>query len=317
MRKDCERAAREYGKIFGMDKSEIKIYNSLTGNVQTEKVCGGAMLNWAYSTRPGRVLLETLLKRIFFSKICGFWASLGLSAAAARRFVRDNNIDESEFERPLDGFRTFNEFFTRELKASARPICVEDAALVFPADSRNKAFENVSAADFFYVKGQRMNLEKLLSSAELARRFEGGGMLISRLSPLDYHRFHYPLGGHIAARRSIGGFLYSVSPLALRRNLSYLWRNKRVLTMVEIREGAFMAMVEIGATNVGSIKLFDSVGDSAVKGAQKGYFQFGGSCVICLFEKGLVRFDDKLLSVTSEGMEYYAHVGQKAGEVLL
>lgn len=299
-----------------MERSDIKIYNSLDGSVQIEKVCGGGMLNWAYSTFLGGVFLNAVLKRVFFSKICGIWASLPISAGAARRFVKNNNIDESEFEKPLGSFRTFNEFFTRQLKASSRPICGEKSAFVFPADSRNKAFENVSAADFFYVKGQRMNLEKLLSSAELAKRFEGGGMLISRLSPLDYHRFHYPADGRICARRPIGGVLYSVSPIALRRSLSYLWHNKRVLTVIELNCGALMAMVEIGATNVGSIKLFDSVGEPAVKGAQKGCFQFGGSCVICLFEKGSVKFEDKLLSITARGMEYYAHMGQKAGELL-
>ena len=88
----------------------------------------------------------------------------------------------------------------------------------------------------------------------LARTFAAGSMLISRLCPVDYHRFHFPVGGLPGPSQRIDGWLYSVSPIALRRNLRYLIANKREITVINSPEFGQVAMIEVGATNVGSIR---------------------------------------------------------------
>ncbi len=294
----------------------IRIYDSVRGEEADECVCGGGFIKFAYSNCAGKLLVWMLLKRKVFSKFCGLWADSALSRSAVKKFVKSNGIDAEESLLPMESFKTFNEFFTRELKAQARPVCGGESTILFPADARHLGFENVSEEGFFYAKGRKFNLEKLLNSADLAKRFAGGSMIISRLSPLDYHRFHYPVSGHVCARKRVKGSLYTVSPIALSRRLGYLLENERVLTMLECEKGGLCAMLEIGATNVGTIRHFDAVGDSAVRGAQKGLFRFGGSCVITLFEKNTVKLNAALLDKTKSGLEYYARVNSAAGEFI-
>jgi phosphatidylserine decarboxylase len=138
-------------------------------------------------------------------------------------------------------------------------------------------------------------------------------MVISRLCPVDYHRFHFPVGGQPGPTRRINGWLYSVSPYALRRQLAYLWENKRVVTLVESPVFGRVAMVEIGATMVGSILQTFVDGRAVAKGEEKGLFKFGGSCVVTLFRAGRIRIDADLLEHSANQIEVYARMGERMG----
>lgn len=149
--------------------------------------------------------------------------------------------------------------------------------------------------------------------AGLAKRFAGGSMLISRLCPSDYHRFHFPVGGTPSETWLLNGWLYSVSPIALRRNLRYLIENKRMLTLVESPTFGTVAQIEVGATNVGTIRQFFESGRPVQKGEEKGLFAFGGSCVITLFERGRITFDADLVESSARQIEVYARMGERLG----
>jgi phosphatidylserine decarboxylase len=114
--------------------------------------------------------------------------------------------------------------------------------------------------------------------------------------------------------RRIDGWLYSVHPLALLRNVRYLVRNKRDLTLIESPEFGTVAMLEIGATNVGSIRQVFLPGRAAAKGDEKGFFAFGGSCVVTLFARGRLRVDADVAAQTAQGVETYARMGDRLGE---
>ena len=186
----------------------------------------------------------------------------------------------------------------------------------FPADGRHLAIENVSSADSFYIKGQRFDLAKFLGSQELAAEFEGGSMLISRLCPVDYHRYHFPVSGKAGAARILDGSLRSVSPLALRRKLSILWENRRMITEVESAAFGKMIVMEVGATCVGGMHSTFEAGSQVEKGADKGYFSFGGSCVTTVYKKGAIRFDGDLMEQAADGREVYAKMGERCGVVV-
>ncbi len=147
----------------------------------------------------------------------------------------------------------------------------------------------------------------------LAQKFAGGAMLISRLCPSDYHRFHFPVGGTPGETWLLNGWLYSVSPIALRRNLRYLVENKRMLTLIESPEFGTVAQIEVGATNVGTIRQFFEAGRPVQKGEEKGLFAFGGSCVITLFERGRITFDADLVESSARHIEVYARMGDRLG----
>ena len=229
------------------------------------------------------------------------------------KFIADYNVDVSEFAKSPFEFNTFNQFFHRALKPEARPIAQGAGVAVLPADGRHLAFPDVDKAAGFYVKGSKFTLEELLGDKDLAARFAGGSLLISRLCPSDYHRFHFPVSGIPSEAKLVKGSLYSVSPIALRRNILYLVQNKRFITLIEAPDFGTVAMIEVGATNVGSIVESFVAGRAAVKGEEKGMFAFGGSCVITLFKPGRIIFDADLVEQSAHCTETYARMGDRLG----
>jgi phosphatidylserine decarboxylase len=296
-----------------MSAELIRYFDRYKKTIETERVYGGDWLQWTYGTAPGRFALNTLVKRAVVSRYYGWKMSQRASAHRVLPFIVDYDLDVDEFAKKPYSFKSFNEFFYRALKPGARRIAAGDNVAVLPADGRHLAFQNVDGAEGFYAKGQRFDLKVFLGSEELGREFAGGSLLISRLCPVDYHRFHFPVAGTPGKPRLVNGFLYSVSPIALRRNLAYLWENKRVITFVESPVFGRVAVCEIGATMVGSIVQTHVPGRAVAKGEEKGLFKFGGSCVVTIFRPGKIKFDVDLLKHSAEGLEVYARMGDRLG----
>jgi phosphatidylserine decarboxylase len=297
-----------------MSAEPIRYFHRAKKTVETEQVYGEDWLRWTYETAPGRLALNLFVKRALLSRYYGWRMSLPDSARRVLPFIIDYGLDVDEFAKKPLSFKTFNEFFYRGLKPGARPVAAGEKVAVLPADGRHLAFQNVDAAAGFYAKGQRFDLRSFLGDAALAEQFAGGAMLISRLCPVDYHRFHFPVAGTPGEPRLINGFLYSVSPVALRRNLAYLWENKRMVTRVESPQFGPVVVCEIGATMVGCIFQSFVPGRPVARGEEKGWFKFGGSCVITLFQRGRIRLDADLTGQTAAGLETYARMGERLGE---
>lgn len=304
-----------------MPAEPIRFYNRYTKSVETEKVFGEMWLRFAYENPVGRLFVWLVARRKLFSWWYGRKMSQRVSALRILPFITKYNINVDEFLKSPFDYKTFNEFFYRALKPSVRPIAAGDRVAVFPADGRHLVFPDVETSPGFYVKGASFTLAELFgesgAAAEnrpLATKFAGGALLISRLCPVDYHRFHFPVSGQPSEPRLINGWLYSVSPVALRRSLHYLVQNKRMLTLIESPVFGTVAMFEVGATNVGSIQQTHVPGRAAVKGDEKGLFAFGGSCVITVFQRDSIRFDADLLGPSAEHMEVYARMGDRLGE---
>lgn len=293
----------------------IKLYNLSTGDFIYENVPAEPFMNFLYGNPLGRLSVWALFKRGFFSRLGGIWADSKSSAKTVAGFIKSNGINTDEMLFAPSHYKTFNEFFTRRLRDGAREIAAAgiSGAVSFPSDGRHLLIKNVSQADSFYVKGQKFDLAKFLADKPLSENFVGGDMLISRLAPVDYHRFHFPVSGVLAARRAVSGALYSVSPIALKPKLSVLWENRRVVNILETPDFGFCAFVEIGATNVGSIVNTHKVGDSFARGDEAGYFRFGGSCVVSIFPKSKIDWNEKLVEMSSRGIETYAKMGMLAG----
>jgi len=299
-----------------MPAEPIRYYHRYKQTVETEQIYGDRWLRFAYENPVGRGFVWLLARRRLFSAYYGWRMNRAYSAQLVIPFIVKYDLDVDEFARSAFEFKTFNEFFWRGLKATARPIAPGERVAVLPADGRHLAFPNVDAADGFYVKGAKFSLGELLGDAALAERFAGGAMLISRLCPVDYHRFHFPVAGVPGEPRLINGWLYSVNPVALRHNIRYLVENKRVITLVKSPAFGTVAMIEIGATNVGTIKQTHVPDRAVAKGEEKGVFKFGGSCVVTLFERGRIRFDADLVAQSAAGVETYARMGDRLGEAV-
>jgi phosphatidylserine decarboxylase len=300
--------------VIPMAAEPIRFFNRRTRAVETEKIYGEAWLRFAYENPAGRFLVWLLARRAFFSRWYGWKMNKPASALRILPFISTYDLDVDDFAKSAFDYKTFNEFFYRALKPTARPIAAGERVAVLPADGRHLAFADVDAAPGFYVKGQKLSLAALVSNAILAQKFAGGALLISRLCPVDYHRFHFPVAGTPGESRLINGWLYSVSPVALRRNLRYLVENKREVTLIESATFGTVVMVEVGATNVGSIRQSFVPGRAVTKGDEKGFFAFGGSCVITLFQRGRLRCDTDLLASSADAVEVYAKMGDRLGE---
>ncbi len=296
-----------------MPAEPIRYFHRAKGTIETEHVYGERWLRFAYENPVGRFFTWALIRRALVSKYYGWRMNRLYSSSKVLPFIIKYNLDVEEFAKSALSYNSFNEFFHRALKPGARPIAPGDEIAVFPADGRHLVFPNVDEAAGFYVKGATFSLADLLGDAAEAAAFAGGAMIISRLCPVDYHRFHFPVAGTPGDARLINGYLYSVSPIALRRNVRYLVENKRMVTPIASPAFGEVRMLEVGATMVGTIAQFYVENRPVAKGEEKGWFKFGGSCVITLFQRGRLRFDPDLVEQSRNGIETYAKMGERMG----
>lgn len=287
-----------------------------THELKREHVMAENSLRWVYGSPLGRLSLHLLIKRAIFSKLIGWLKNRPSSQKEIAPFVEEYGINMEESQLGISDFRSFNDFFYRKLKAGARPIAGDDATAVFPADARHMGWEKASDIKQVFVKGQQFDLVGLLGDPELAERYQDGAFVLSRLCPTDYHRFHFPVSGTPNESRRIPGPLASVSPYNLRNKLSWLWTNKREITLVQSPQWGQVAILEVGATGVGGIEQTYTPHQHVQRGDEKGYFYFGGSTVITLFEAGKIRLADDLVQATQAGHELFARQGDAMGRML-
>jgi phosphatidylserine decarboxylase len=231
--------------------------------------------------------------------------------------VQKFGVDEKEFLLPIEAFNSFNDFFIRKLKPEARPIVGGSDMAVLPADGRYLVYPNIAEADGFVVKGKKFSLKDLLQCSTLAKRYEMGSMVIARLCPTDYHRFHFPCNCIPSAPFEIKGDLHSVNPLALRRRIEILSHNKRACTLLETESFGKVAFIEVGAMCVGSIHATYTPNAPYNKGDEKGYFSFGGSSLILLFEPNTIVFSEDLIAASKQKMEVLGLMGQSLGRSVM
>jgi len=292
----------------------IRFWNRETGAIETEQIYGEKGLRWIYGTGLGKLTLHAIVKRALFSRVYGVLMDRASTRQKIDPFLEEYGLDPAEFADVPASYSSFNDFFYRKLKPTARPIDPDPNAVVLPADGRHLVLPKISEANGFFVKGQHFDLARFLGSAELGEGYADGALLFSRLCPVDYHRFHFPVAGTPGPARTLPGSLSSVSPLALRQRLAILWENRRVLTEIDTADLGRVLFVEIGATCVGGIEQTYEAGRPVAKGDEKGYFKFGGSSVAVVFERGRVTFDDDLVTRSAEQVEVYAKMGERIGQ---
>jgi phosphatidylserine decarboxylase len=288
----------------------IQYYERESGQLKTEKVAGEKWLVWLYYNPIGEATLWALAKRKLVSSIYGTMMDRPSSAKKIHPFIENFDIDMSVAQKQK--FNNFNDFFTRKLKYDARPIDTNSNIVVSPADGKILAYANISNSDFI-IKGHRFNVSSFLDNPYLAQKYHDGALLIIRLAPADYHRFHFPVSGNVSPNKMIDGDYYSVNPFALRKKTEIFCLNKREYTILSNPLFGNVVMVEVGATMVGSI-VQTFRGSSVNKGEEKGYFKFGGSTVVLLFEKSKIHIDEDLLINTAKGYETTVKMGERIGE---
>lgn len=292
-----------------------------TKKVEEEKIYGQVMLeviygNHLFSFLISKILLTIFSKFPFLSMLYGYLQKKTKSKKKIVPFIEFYQVNMEEFVEPEGGFNSFNDFFIRKVKKEARPIQGGDEIAILPADGRYLVFPNISKSNHFFIKGQRLSLEELLQDSSLIERYTEGALVFARLCPTDYHRFHFPCACIPSSPKLINGYLYSVNPIALRKNIKILSENKRVITELETKSFGKVLYIEVGATAVGTIQQTYEPGKSYPKGEEKGFFEFGGSTVLLLFEKNTIVFDQDFIEASKQGLEIKAHMGEPLGRAL-
>ena len=290
-------------------QSPIQYVERESGLLKTEKVAGEKWLVWLYNNPVGEASLWGLAKRKVVSSIYGDMMDRPSSAEKIGPFVEEFNIDLGIAQKQQ--FSSFNDFFTRKLKRDARPVDTNSNIVVSPADGKVLAYSNIINSDFI-VKGYQFDVYSFLEDSALARKYHDGSLLIVRLAPNDYHRFHFPVDDSVSPIVRITGDYYSVNPIALHKMAEIFCLNKREFVVISNQQFGDVIMAEVGATMVGSI-IQTYNGNKVTKGEEKGFFKFGGSTVVLLFEKGKIHIDKDLLMNTSKNLETTVKVGERIG----
>ncbi len=294
-------------------QTPIHYYDRESGVLKTEKVAAEKWLVWLYNNPIGKATLGTLAKRKMMSSIYGKMMDSPSSKKKIQPFVDAFDIDMNAAQK--EEFSSFNDFFTRKLKSDARAIDTTSTVVASPADGKLLAYADITNSDFI-IKGYRFNVLSFLNNADLAQDYLNGSLVIVRLAPSDYHRFHFPISGSVSSNTHIDGDYYSVNPLALRQKAEILCLNKREYTIIKNPLYGDVVMAEVGATMVGSIIQTYS-GGFVNKGDEKGYFKFGGSTVVLLFQKDKIRINNDLLTHSLKGYETAIKEGESIGISLM
>ena len=229
------------------------------------------------------------------------------SAQEIPGFINFHQLDMSEVLKPTDQFKNFNEFFYRELKPDARPCSAphNSKIIVSPADCRSVVFNTLDEAQGIWVKGREFTVSRLLGNAypDDAKRYAGGSLGIFRLAPQDYHRFHIPVDGIMGKPKLIEGEYYTVNPMAIRSALDVYGENIRICVPIDSVAHGRVMVICVGAMMVGSTIITRNAGDNVKRAEELGYFKFGGSTLLLLFEKGQMQFDDDLVDNSNSALE--------------
>ncbi|XP_004230535.1 phosphatidylserine decarboxylase proenzyme 2 isoform X2 [Solanum lycopersicum] len=311
----------DIGLRSGSSASHILVYDRRKKRLVEEIIDRKIVLSMRaiYQSKFGLGLMDNGAKEILrsLSEKQGKKMDTAESAKEIPNFIEffKDQINMDEVKYPLEQFKTFNEFFIRELKPGARPIAFveRDDIAVCAADCRLMAFNSVADSIRCWIKGRKFSIQGLLNET-CSSEFVNGSLVIFRLAPQDYHRFHFPVSGTIEKFLELPGCLYTVNPIAVNSKYCNVFtENKRVVSIISTEHFGKVAFVAIGATMVGSINFSKKEGDYVKKGDEFGYFSFGGSTVICVFEKDSIRIDEDLLENSGRSLETLVTVGMQLG----
>ncbi|KAF2076289.1 hypothetical protein CYY_002404 [Polysphondylium violaceum] len=302
----------------------ILVHNRENGKLDIEKIPSyiQVSLRVMYSTSAGRSAVNnSKVKKLmkYLTAKTGKKYNNPDSVKEIPHFIKFHELNTQEILDPLTSFKTFNEFFYRKLKPSARPVFepTNPKNAVCPADCRLHVFPTLKIATELWIKGKSFQIASLIQDEQLAQQYEDGSLVIARLAPQDYHRFHVPVTGIIGPSKPIDGTYFTVNPIAIREDIDVYCENKRCVTQIDSEYFGKVLFISVGATLVGSINLTTTEGQHVTKGDEQGYFAFGGSTILLLFKKNTIQFDTDLIVNSTKPIETLVKVGTSLGNSVL
>jgi phosphatidylserine decarboxylase len=279
-----------------------------TGAFLHERVYAADQLEFLYGHPIGKLLLTHFLSRRMFSWLYGFTKRSGRSRTQIRKFIESLDVDIRELEKPVEAYRSLDEFFSRKLRPGARSVDMNPDHLLSPCDGRAFAWQGLGGRELV-VKNTKTTIPELIGDPTVSKEFANPAVLLVRLAAADYHRCHFPADGIAHRPRAVGKRLHSVHPIALEKGAPS-FANYRMVTRLDSDVFGPLLIIEVGALTVGSIvQTFTPA--RVIRGQEKSYFHFGGSALLMLMQKNRIRFDDDLIGSTNEGIESRVRAGTR------
>jgi phosphatidylserine decarboxylase len=237
------------------------------------------------------------------------------SAARISSYTTLPNFHVEDYTAGPSGWMSFNQFFAREIKPGKRPIAepCNDKVIVSPADSVFEGAWDIDANSSVTVKGVTWPIAKLLEGSPYQDAFKNGIYMHSFLNANDYHRYHVPVAGQIKEVRTIQGRVYldvirkADGSLQAVDGNTYQYNQERGLIVIDSPEVGLVAVLPVGMGPISSVNLTPEVGANLQKGDEFGYFMFGGSDIVMLFQ------NNKVVINAEVGKKYLQ--GQRIGEL--
>lgn len=282
------------------------------GVVTDEPVFNEAWLRFMYYTPIGAMVRHAVLRSRLFSELYGRLNRSQRSAKKIQKFIRTYAIDTGDLDRPIESFRSFNDFFTRRLRDGARPIDPSPARLISPADARVIKYE-LKKNTIFPVKGRSFSLDALLERPDVAQDFVDGTVIVLRLAPFDYHRFCYIDDARVGSAWTAGRLYEAVHPYAIWARAKSFTINVRDCCLLHTRHFGDVLHVDVGALGVGAITQFDQSGSSVSRGQEKGLFALGGSTIVLVFKRNAIVMDADIEENSTRHIETLVRYGEGIG----
>lgn len=282
-------------------------YRKRDGEIIEKNSGQDRILKVLYGSVPGRMMMKALVHPAV-SRMGGRFLDSTMSRWLIGPFVEKSGIVLEEYEDCV--WDSYNAFFIRRIKEGMRPVDKREEHLISPCDSK-LTVSSIEEQGQFLIKNTRYTLSELLRDSHLARKYLGGDALIFRLTVDDYHHYCYIDAGKKSANRVLPGVLHTVNPVANDVYPVYV-QNSRQYSLLKSENFGTVLMMEVGALLVGKIVNHHQEAQ-VVRGQEKGYFQFGGSTVILLFEKGRITVDEDILKNSRDGVETVVQMGEKIG----
>jgi len=208
-------------------------------------------------------------------------------------------------------YKSFNDFFSREVIKEYRPFPDRIQDLIAPCDGKLMVYQ-INADSVFQIKNSMYDINSLVQDKSLADQYIDGTCLIFRLTPDDYHRYCYIDDGEILSVKNIKGILHTVRPISLKHYNIYKM-NSREYSVIQTENFGQIIQIEVGALFVGRIKNKTESG-FVKRWTEKGMFEFGGSTIIMLLQKDKIVIEDIIFSNTNQNKETIVKMGNKIGE---
>ena len=273
-----------------------------------------AVFDWAMGTTAGFAAFRDPRVNAALQKILNAWCEfltsrdslyvLNDSPAGWKSADAQQTVGMDQYEHDPDdehwGFTSWNDFFTRRFKDGQRPVASpdDDKVIVSACESTPYGISaDVKRSDQFWVKSQSYSLHEMLAGDEAVDEFVGGTVYQAYLSATNYHRWHSPVAGTVVRAFVVDGTYYSetdtegadaVEPQNSQGYMAHVATRAVILIQADDPAIGLVAFVPVGMSDVSSCMITVTPGQHLAKGAELGYFQFGGSTYCLVFRPGVI-----------------------------